>query len=223
MKRLSGLLIGALFALLTVAAWGFREPADRRNRRGRAASRGFAFQPYQKDQDAVRGDLPTLEQIESGPQAAVGQDPRGPHVQHDRHTGADSGDGREHDIAVTIGAWLNHDRAANEREVESAIRLAHLNRNVSRVIVGNEVLLRGDMAFEDLVAEIERVRTAVKQPVSTAEPWNIWLENPELAQHVDFITVHMLPYWEGIEVQSAVDHVMARMKDLQARFPTSRS
>jgi exo-beta-1,3-glucanase (GH17 family) len=29
----------------------------------------------------------------------------------------------------------------------------------------------------------------------------------------------MLPYWEGIEVQSAVDHVMARMKDLQARFP----
>jgi exo-beta-1,3-glucanase (GH17 family) len=45
----------------------------------------------------------------------------------------------KHDIAVTIGAWLNHDRAANEREVESAIRLAHLNRNVSRVIVGNEV------------------------------------------------------------------------------------
>ena len=125
----------------------------------------------------------------------------------------------KHGIAVTVGAWLNRDHAANDREVEGAIRLAKLNKNVTRVLVGNEVMLRGDLAFEDLVAQIERVRKAVKQPVSTAEPWNIWLENPELADHVDFIAVHMLPYWEGLEVEQSVDHVMKVMGELQAKFP----
>ena len=59
MKRLSGLLIGALFAMLTIAAWGF---ANRPSPEPAWPSRiqGFAFQPYQKDQDAQRGDLPTL-------------------------------------------------------------------------------------------------------------------------------------------------------------------
>jgi hypothetical protein len=72
----------------------------------------------------------------------------------------------KHGIAVTVGAWLNRDHAANDREIEGAIRLAKLNKNVTRVMVGNEVMLRGDLAFEDLVAQIERVRAAVKQPVS---------------------------------------------------------
>jgi cellulose synthase/poly-beta-1,6-N-acetylglucosamine synthase-like glycosyltransferase len=125
----------------------------------------------------------------------------------------------KHGIAVTVGAWLNRDHAANDREVDGAIRLAKLNKNVTRVLVGNEALLRGDLAFEDLVARIERVRKAVKQPVSTAEPWNIWIENPELADHVDFITVHILPYWEGLEVAQSVDHVMKVMGELQAKFP----
>ena len=56
MKRLSGLLIGALFALLTIAAWGF---ANRPSPEPAWPSRiqGFAFQPYQKGQDPTRGNL----------------------------------------------------------------------------------------------------------------------------------------------------------------------
>src|SRR5262245_44990941 len=165
MKRLSGLLIGALFALLTIAAWGF---ANRPSAEPAWPSRiqGFAFQPYQKDQDAVRGDLPTLKQIESDLKLLAGKTRA---VRTYSTTGTPAqipAMAAKQGISVTIGAWLNRDRAANEREVEGAIRLAHLNRNISRVIVGNEVMLRGDMAFEDLVAEIERVRAAVKQPVS---------------------------------------------------------
>ena len=64
MKKLSGLLIVVLFAMLTVAAWGYAnrptaEPAWPR------VIQGFAFQPYQKDQDAIAGDDPTVEQIDA--------------------------------------------------------------------------------------------------------------------------------------------------------------
>ena len=64
MKKLSGFLIVVLFAMLTVAAWSYAnrptsEPALPR------VIHGFAFQPYQKDQDAIARDEPTTEQVDS--------------------------------------------------------------------------------------------------------------------------------------------------------------
>jgi hypothetical protein len=122
-------------------------------------------------------------------------------------------------ISVTLGAWLDTDRARNEREIEQAIRLAKEHRNVVRIMVGNEVLLRGDLSRADLVAHLEHVRSATRQPVSTAEPWHVWMLYPELAEHVDYIAVHMLPYWEGVEVEVAVDYVIDKMALLERTFP----
>ena len=55
--------------------------------------------------------------------------------------------------------------------------------------------------------------------MSTAEPWHVWIEHPELAEHVDYIAVHMLPYWEGVEVESAVGYVTDKMRRLEEAFP----
>jgi hypothetical protein len=86
-------------------------------------------------------------------------------------------------------------------------------------MVGNEVLLRGDLTRADLFAHLDHVRGATRQPVSTAEPWHVWMLYPELAEHVDYIAVHMLPYWEGIEVEAAVEHVVEKMALLERTFP----
>jgi hypothetical protein len=56
-------------------------------------------------------------------------------------------------------------------------------------------------------------------PVSTGEPWHIWIEHPELVKHVDFIAAHFLPYWEGISLDEAVDHVEMTYNLLQTDFP----
>src|SRR5688572_19906741 len=161
LKRLSGLLIGGLFALLTLAAWGF---ANRPTAEPAWPSRiqGFAFQPFQKDQDPNRGHLPTLEQIDSDLKLLAGKTQS---IRTYSSTGTPAqipAVAAKHGVDVTVGAWLSRDRAANEREVAGAIRLAKLNRNVSRVIVGNEVMLRGDLAYEDLVAQIRQVRKELK-------------------------------------------------------------
>ena len=42
-------------------------------------------------------------------------------------------------------------------------------------------MLRGDVPIEDLTAHLDRVRAATRQPVSTAEPWHVWIKHPELA------------------------------------------
>ncbi|MEK6659276.1 MAG: glycosyltransferase family 2 protein [Campylobacterota bacterium] len=38
--------------------------------------------------------------------------------------------------------------------------------------------------------------------VTTAEIWNMWLLYPDLVQEVDFITIHILPYWEKIKAEN---------------------
>jgi hypothetical protein len=47
----------------------------------------------------------------------------------------------------------------------------------------------------------------------------VWLRQPELARHVDFITIHLLPYWEGVPVEAAVDEALRRYDEVRARFP----
>lgn len=128
-------------------------------------------------------------------------------------------------IKVIQGAWLGRDPAVNEREVRSAIRLANLYPDViADVVVGNEVLLRRDLTLKQLAAYIRRVKTAIKQPVTYADVWEFWLRNPELASSVDFITIHILPYWEDnpIPIDHAIDHVMSIYKKVQAAFPGKR-
>ena len=39
---------------------------------------------------------------------------------------------------------------------------------------------------------------------------------------VDYIAVHMLPYWEGVPVDRAVDYVVERMHELKRHFPGKR-
>ena len=38
----------------------------------------------------------------------------------------------------------------------------------------------------------------MKQPVTYADVWEWWLKYPQVANEVDFITIHLLPYWDDI-------------------------
>jgi len=122
-------------------------------------------------------------------------------------------------INVNLGAWISRDPGASAQEVAHAIDVARANPNVKRLIIGNEALLREDVSVSDLINLIERVKRQVNIPVSTAEPWHIWLKYPELADSVDFITVHILPYWEGVPESGAIGYIMYRYRQLEAAFP----
>ncbi|MGV1015640.1 MAG: glycosyl hydrolase family 17 protein, partial [Methyloceanibacter sp.] len=134
----------------------------------------------------------------------------------------------EYGLRVTLGAWLDDfAEERNEREIENVIALTKSNRNVDGVIVGNETIYRSQAldrseAVQDLIAQVQRVKREVSVPVSTAEVWDIWLDHPELASAVDFLAVHILPYWEGIPGSHAVDHAVDVYKRLREAFPGKR-
>jgi exo-beta-1,3-glucanase (GH17 family)/cellulose synthase/poly-beta-1,6-N-acetylglucosamine synthase-like glycosyltransferase len=122
-------------------------------------------------------------------------------------------------LQLTLGAWLDKDWASNEREITAALSLAAQHSNVKRLIVGNETILKQSLTPAQLITRLQRVRANTKLPVSTAEPWHVWIKHPELATQVDFITIHLLPYWEGVGLATAVDESLERMARVRARFP----
>src|SRR6185369_4140072 len=50
---------------------------------------------------------------------------------------------------------------------------------ITALVVGNEVLLRGEMTTADLVSIIRSVKPQVRVPVTYADVWEYWLKNRE--------------------------------------------
>ena len=127
-----------------------------------------------------------------------------------------------HGLKVLQGLWLSGHADKNREQVETAVALANRYPDTIRaVVVGNEVLLRGEMSPEDLAATIRAVKARVKVPVTYADVWEYWLRNRDVASAVDFITIHILPYWEDfpIAARDAAAHVDSIRRRVVAAFP----
>ena len=129
---------------------------------------------------------------------------------------------RQHDMKVLQGLWLSSFPELNRRQIDRTIELARQFPDViTAVIVGNEALLRGDMSPPELAGTIREVKSKVSMPVTYADVWEFWLRYRELAAEVDFITIHILPYWEDfpIPAHAAARHVDAIRRRVVTAFP----
>jgi exo-beta-1,3-glucanase (GH17 family) len=125
-------------------------------------------------------------------------------------------------MKVMQGLWLSSFPELNRKQIEITIDLAKRFPDViTAVIVGNEVLLRGEMSPRDLARTIQEVKSQVSMPVTYADVWEFWLRYREISADVDFITIHILPYWEDFPISSrdAASHVDAIRRRVVAAFP----
>ncbi|MCC6889001.1 MAG: hypothetical protein IT536_10755, partial [Hyphomicrobiales bacterium] len=129
---------------------------------------------------------------------------------------------RKHGFKVLHGLWLSSLPDLNRRQIETTIDLANRYPDViAAVIVGNEVLLRGEMSAADLTRVIREVKAKVPMRVTYADVWEFWLRHRDVATAVDFVTVHILPYWEDhpIPVEQAARHVSLIRRQVVDAFP----
>ena len=129
---------------------------------------------------------------------------------------------KRHGMKVLQGLWLSNRPELSRKQVETAIALANRFPDViAAVIVGNKVLLRGEMSAPDLVRTIREVKAQVPVPVTYADVWEFWLRHRDVATAVDFVTIHILPYWEDfpIPARNAAAHVDAIRARMVAAFP----
>ncbi|QKZ03489.1 beta (1-6) glucans synthase [Pseudomonas eucalypticola] len=124
---------------------------------------------------------------------------------------------RKHGLKLMIGAWVNGNPVDTGKEIKALIKAANENQDVvTAVIVGNETLLRKEVTGKQLARLIGEVKRQVKQPVTYADVWDFWLQYPEVAPAVDFLTIHLLPYWE--DNPTGIDAALAHVADVHDKF-----
>ena len=125
-------------------------------------------------------------------------------------------------LKVIQGIALDKNRQRNLTQISTAIRLTkEYPQTITALAVGSEVLLRADMTATDLAATIRAIKAKVAVPVTYADSWDLWLRNRELGDAVDFVTIHILPYWDDFPVGAdfAAAHVDAIRRRVAVAFP----
>jgi exo-beta-1,3-glucanase (GH17 family) len=124
---------------------------------------------------------------------------------------------RKHGLKVILGAWVSASTADTAKEIKALIQAANAYPDVvTAVIVGNETLLRKEVTGAQLAKLIGQVKAQVKQPVSYADVWEYWLQYPDIAPAVDFLTIHLLPYWEN--APKGIDDALAHVAQIRQTF-----
>jgi len=128
---------------------------------------------------------------------------------------------REAGLKVLLGAWIGADRKRNAAELDRAIALANAYPDVVRaLIVGNEVLLRRERTADELQALLAYAQARTEVPVTYADVWEFWIKNARMADSVDWVTVHILPFWEDdpVAIEDAVEHVETVFDEVRGIF-----
>ncbi|SHN86456.1 beta-(1-6) glucans synthase [Bradyrhizobium erythrophlei] len=125
-------------------------------------------------------------------------------------------------LKVIQGIWLSGNRQKSAVQIATGVRLAkEFPSTITALVVGNEVLLRGEMSQTDLAATIRQVKAQVQVPVTYADVWEYWLRYREVYDAVDFVTIHILPFWEDFPIRAkyAAAHVEQIRRRMEVAFP----
>lgn len=166
---------------------------------------GICFSPYREGQNI--GDILSKEQIE------LRMDIIAPHVKWVRSFSCTEGNefipevARAKGLKTMVGAWIDHDQANNDREIEALIRLAKAG-NVDIAVVGNEVLLRNELSEQEVIAYIRKVKAALPNiPVGYVDAYFQFKEHPALVDTCDLILANCYPFWEGCPIDQSTGYL----------------
>ena len=219
MRKSTWAIIG-ITCLFNIALWSVFNRPESPEPGWQGMFNYVSFSPYQKDQDPIENKFPAPEEIWDDLNFLKGKT-KGIRT-YSSLDGMEVIPGMATRLGyeVTAGAWLDGRYERNEDEIYNLIANAQrYPATIKRVIVGNEALYRGDLSVQEMIGYLDRVRAALRVPVGTAEPWHVFVKNPELVKHVDFIAIHVLPYWEKVPFNDAIGWVFDRYKQVKEAFP----
>jgi len=172
---------------------------------------GLCFSPYVEGQDTR--DILSEDQIRRR------LDIIAPHAKWIRSFSCTEGNELIPEIAhkkglkTVVGAWISDDKERNEKEIQSLIKLAEAGL-VDIAAVGNEVLHREEIAEQELIGYIQRVRAALPDsiPVGYVDAYYQFLDRPALVGACDVILANCYPFWEGADNDYALNYLNRMME-----------
>jgi exo-beta-1,3-glucanase (GH17 family) len=217
----TGLLACAALSLLGILLWAMpNQPQAGEVTMPGAKFNSLSYAPYQAWQ--APGDKPTAKQV-ARDLALIA-----PYTSGIRTYSAIEGNfdigalAQQAGLKVWLGIWLSANPADNAKEIAAGIAEANAYPStITRVVVGNEVLLRRDLSVDALIADLDSVHAQVKQPIAYADVTDFWKQFPQVASHVDIVMIHFLPYWEDkpLDVTTAIANIKTTTDQFKTMFP----
>lgn len=172
---------------------------------------GLCFSPYHEGQEP--GDFISEEQIRQRMEIIK------PYTKWIRSFSCTDGNenipriAHEYGIKTLVGAWLGTSSSINEAEITNLIKVAK-EGHADIVAVGNEVMYRGDLTEEELIAYIRRVKAELPNiPVGYVDAYYEFEHRPNITEACDVILANCYPYWEGCHLE----YSLLYMKDMFRR------
>jgi cellulose synthase/poly-beta-1,6-N-acetylglucosamine synthase-like glycosyltransferase/exo-beta-1,3-glucanase (GH17 family) len=219
----------AIIALAVVVAINFggwyvlNRPVAQRSWDGMIAS--VSFTPYQADQGPHDKKYPSVDQIDRD-MALVSRVADGVRT-YDALNGFENIPriASKYGLNVIAGAAVNGNKDGpnhDDMEISSLIDMWKHNKNVKALVVSNEQILTNGLTSDQVIATIKKVKDATRRrpvPVFACENSTPWFQHPELVEASDFICVHILPYWDSIPANQAIDQIFKVRKMLADKYP----
>jgi GPH family glycoside/pentoside/hexuronide:cation symporter len=169
---------------------------------------GLSFSPYLEGQDI--GDQLSLKQIRRR------MDIIKPYTKWVRSFSCTEGNefipkvAHEQGLKTMVGAWIGSDKIQNDKEIEGLIKLAKAGY-VDIAVVGNEVLLRGELTEKEVLAYIRKVKEVLPNiPVGYVDAYYQFSEHPQIVDACDLVLINCYPFWEGCHI----DHASVYLKQM---------
>ncbi len=195
--------------------------------------RGFGYSPYRDCQTPNFGPEPSQAEVDEDLERMI-------HTSNGIRTYSSQGinadivrSASQFGFIVAPGVSIGKDANKNEKEIEAVKTLVRETR-VDFIIIGNEVMLRGDQDAQSLAAYLRRVKAETGLPVAYADigswflqqaPDGSWGPKTEwlpIINAADILLVHIYPYWDGVSIDNGAVYVADRYEQLKNVFRDKR-
>lgn len=122
---------------------------------------------------------------------------------------------------------LQANRKRNKEEVKRLIELANLYPEIIfSLAVGNECTVDWTDHFvpvENVIGYALEIKENAKQPLTFCENYVPWLNKLEdLAQVLDFISIHTYPVWEYKSIHDAMEYTRQNFNSVAKKYPDKK-
>ena len=183
---------------------------------------GIAYGPFRDGEDPGRGIYPTRDEIaeDMGILKKMAHGIRTYSVGKGMLQIVELAD--QEGLRVEPGAWVDANPSVSNQEIAALLEADRKFKNIDFLTVGNETLYSGRLTEHELIDYIQKVKAQTKRPVTTAEPWKLWLAHPDLTEACDLILIHVYPYLDGVWIDQAAWKVIECVRTLQKQYPNKR-
>jgi len=180
---------------------------------------GLCYGPFRAGQSPNQGVFPSQEEVEEDMQILADRVQRlrlfsSTHIHRNipRLAG-------EAGLACYAQAWLDNVEETNREEIDALIAIGQAGE-AEALIVGSEVLLRGELSADQLIGYIGEVRAAVPElPVTYNDTFQVLLDNPNVVAACDLVLANFYPFWEGVHIDRAIGYLSSQYERITAAYP----